>query len=765
VEFGLIQHENWYEDAPRSNIHFKKRKPPAENPSFFQTIHKFANVIIVLFLLICCFIIFTKFSKSSAEVKTSKIQSPTPPTSTAKPLNSEYSLLQSERDQLKQNVEILKAEKRESQNRIESLQKRVDELQKIQSPTPPTSTAKHLNSRYSLLQSERDQLKQNVETLKEEKTADQNRIEILQKRVGELQSHPEKNTPSGFAPYPVNQSHANINDENWRDYSTGVYKQVAESDEGFEELYNKRVYPESLMRKARSIVGNTERLKLFFRKLKEGKCIHAIVFGASVSRGTNAGGIQGAWHTKLKRWMDKNYPCSEEKGHTFVMTGLGGGSTKTVVDNYERVLNLRNKIDIFFVEFGANDPFAGDKVTEWMDNKEMRLDTENESLQWLTEILIRKMLKMRRPDPAAIMYVEMSWWYKKSPYFESMFRFDSLGGMGAWGHYPVLSYYDIPTISLADVAMQLSFSRDQSFAEADNPFRGYRTDKCCHPAGYVHTLTAWTIAYNFELEMLWGDYYIGPYQEDFSMENPPRNRMPFRLTELDVENWVASNFTTIDFTQESAMKYVTKNNGWEFRSETRKNKTGLIADTAKAHMGIEFDATLDFTRIIVGFLSTYENISPVHVWFDHDGDELCSNCEYFGCTCQGFSDYWGTGKFPGVGKKWGCARAQPSHIKSFWKQNECQTVPTKKAGRNLRMAVGGGCHLTDEGQEGKKVWPTMAEKFGLNIIDPLRHGNVSIYNSALVQIQGKGKHSIHFCLPKNEPYQKFKLLSLGWSSV
>ena len=97
-------------------------------------------------------------------------------------------------------------------------------------------------------------------------------------------------------------------------------------------------------------VGNTERLKLFFRKLKEGKCIHAIVFGASVSRGTNVGGLKGAWHTKLKSWMDKNYPCNEEEGHTFVMTGLGGGSTKTVVDNYERVLTLRDKIDIFFVE-------------------------------------------------------------------------------------------------------------------------------------------------------------------------------------------------------------------------------------------------------------------------------------------------------------------------------------------------------------------------------------------------------------------------------
>jgi len=715
VELGLIQHEDWYEDAPRSNFRFKKRKPPAENSSF-KTILTFVNIIIVLFLLISLFIIFTKPSNSSAKTKTPNI------------LSSEYSLLEAERDHLKQNVEILKAEKTAKQNQNDILQKRMDQLQ-----------AKLLA------------------------TSETHSVDDLQAKLLEASgSHSENNNLSGFAPYPLLQSHANISDDNWRDYSTGVYKQVAESDQAFEELYNSRVYPETLMRKARSIVGNTERLKLFLRKLQEGQCIHAIVFGASVSRGTNVGGLKGAWHTKLKSWMNKNYPCNEEEGHTFVMTGLGGGSTKTVVDNYERVLTLRDKIDIFFVEFGANDPFAGDKVTEWMDKKERRLDSDYESLQWLTEIVIRKMLKMRRPDPAAIMYVEMSWWYKKSPYFDSTFRFDSLGGMGAWGHYPILSYYDIPTTSLAEVAMQLSFARDQAFAEHDNPFRGYRTDKCCHPSRYVHILTAWIIAYNFELEMLWADYYIGPYQEDFSMENPPRNRMPFRLTELDIENWVDSDFIIIDFTKESSMKYVMKNNDWEFRSETRKNKTGLIADTAKAHMSVEFDATLDFTRLIVGFLSTYENISPVHIWFDHDGNELCSNCEYFGCTCQGFSDYWGTGKFPGVGKKWGCARDQPNYVKRFWKKNECETIPAEESRRHLRRE---GCHLTDKGQEGERAWPIMAESFGFNIIDPLRYDNVSIYNSALVQIEGKGKHSIYFCLPKHEPYQKFKLLSLGWSTV
>lgn len=209
----------------------------------------------------------------------------------------------------------------------------------------------------------------------------------------------------------------------------------------------------------------------------------------------------------------------------------------------------------------------------------------------------------------------------------STFRFHEFGYMGSYGHHSMLTYYDIPTISIMDVAISLLFSKKYAQDDEKHPFYHFHADKCCHPKGYVHTLTAFSIAYNIEEEMKWMNHRINIYQEDFSMKDPPEYRLPWRLTDKDVRDWVELKYESIDFSEKSCLSYLKSNRDWEFRSDS-KDKFGLIATKESAHMSLELNFALDVTHLIVGFLSSYENVSPVHVWFSNlDDDVLCNFME------------------------------------------------------------------------------------------------------------------------------------------
>jgi hypothetical protein len=233
-----------------------------------------------------------------------------------------------------------------------------------------------------------------------------------------------------------------------------------------------------------------------------------------------------------------------------------------------------------------------------------------------------------------------------------------------------------------------------------------------------------------------------PYQKDFSMATPPEMRIPWKLTPHEHEIWVDIEQVIFDFTKNFDISHLKTNNGWEFRADS-KNKYGLIATEENAKFSMELEFNLENTNIMVGFLSSYENISPVHVWFDNDKDDLCNTCNPWDCTCQEFSNYFGTQ--PGL---WGCAK-EVSFAREFWHSHKCTT--------KSEVEINAGC---------KNGFPLgkIASDAQFHKIKPLRkESKVSVYNSHLVKHKGKGKHVIYFCLPKSSPYQKFKLLQLSYS--
>merc|ERR1719228_2509347 len=94
-----------------------------------------------------------------------------------------------------------------------------------------------------------------------------------------------------------------------------------------------------------------------------------------------------------------------------------GPQTSSVVDGFPEVIEtmIETQVDMVFVEFGANDPFGAGKLLNLMDQPNQRVGTVQESLERITEILVRRLLTMRVAKPAVV-YVELSMHYRSWPW-------------------------------------------------------------------------------------------------------------------------------------------------------------------------------------------------------------------------------------------------------------------------------------------------------------------------------------------------------------
>lgn len=185
------------------------------------------------------------------------------------------------------------------------------------------------------------------------------------------------------------------------------------------------------------------------------------------------------------------------------------------------------------------------------------------SIGWFTEVLVRKLLRLRTRKgslAAAVLYLETGWrgkpflerafWngsteasflegqngdQKKELWFTNLGSKDSLettnkeslkktqlAGLsldqlainyGSSAHYNVLNYYQIPTINMADVLFPFAIKdysckgakADEDCGSAANNaywdfFMKVHTDHCCHPKGPGHSLLALLLGYNLNAE-------------------------------------------------------------------------------------------------------------------------------------------------------------------------------------------------------------------------------------------------------------------------
>lgn len=70
----------------------------------------------------------------------------------------------------------------------------------------------------------------------------------------------------------------------------------------------------SMLRQSRPVVGNTQRLHSYLKKLQSKSCTTVLFLGGSVTAGHNGGGPKKAYPRKFMDWLNARYPCLAKDG-------------------------------------------------------------------------------------------------------------------------------------------------------------------------------------------------------------------------------------------------------------------------------------------------------------------------------------------------------------------------------------------------------------------------------------------------------------------
>lgn len=413
-----------------------------------------------------------------------------------------------------------------------------------------------------------------------------------------------------------------------------------------------------MVRRARTVVGNTDRLHRMLERVVKGECVRIVVFGGSVTHGYNIGGPPFSWASTLQRWLNAEHPCARslvpgtEAGHLVIKQAIGGINSQAAVDHfYNNVLGL-DPVDMLVVEFAVNDGFLGD--ANHLDIKDDYVFKQ----QWYTEILIRKCLRHRTlggTRAAALMYVEAGFkgknFLQRKDYGRTTdeIAFD----ISAWSHWPVLQYYQIPTVSFTDVIVPMMLQMRECHEPLDkkwgcypiNPFwqdpefgfMHVHRDVCCHPARQSHMLIAMLVAFNLDTEIaLLGSpdapRHADPdwrFEHDASMDGdgtPEQTTLPalLKATEAHDQLYVLDRpVVMIDFgnllAPPAATAFTSPGGEWELAVDSQ-DKLGLISLTPWSHVAIVLPWAggkgISHARFTIGYLKTWKNISAVGYWVD-----------------------------------------------------------------------------------------------------------------------------------------------------
>jgi hypothetical protein len=221
---------------------------------------------------------------------------------------------------------------------------------------------------------------------------------------------------------------------------------------------------------SRSMVGNTQRLQTFLRKLASGECVNVAVFGGSVSAGTNVGGPTRSWAARFEGWLNTAHPPTLKAkrphrtcSHSVNLLALGGTGSNFASEHFDHKVRAVGQIDLFIVEYAINDGFLGASAAfQYLGGKEL---SDNEFVaQWWTEILIRKCLLFRvraTGEPVALVYLESTYhgrtWLTVANGLHGQHTSRDLATASPqWAHHSLLLYYQIPTVNLGDVIMPLA---------------------------------------------------------------------------------------------------------------------------------------------------------------------------------------------------------------------------------------------------------------------------------------------------------------------
>ena len=163
----------------------------------------------------------------------------------------------------------------------------------------------------------------------------------------------------------------------------------------------------SMLRKSRPIVGNTQRLHAYLRKLQSKQCTTVLILGGSISAGHHVNNPEAkAYPARLIEWLNKRYPCKEKlkDGNSIIgkhqYKKIHAQNSQTHMIAWSTIENIES-FDMVIFEFNVNDHFIPDLPHALEDKGSMEDVKEYRSL-WYFEVLLRRVLLIRKPDPLAV---------------------------------------------------------------------------------------------------------------------------------------------------------------------------------------------------------------------------------------------------------------------------------------------------------------------------------------------------------------------------
>ena len=255
---------------------------------------------------------------------------------------------------------------------------------------------------------------------------------------------------------------------------------------------------------------------------------------------------------------------------------------------------------------------------------------------WYSEVLLRRLLLLRKPDPLAIItfnadYVGASW--APPPHSDpttdrkSLFRRNE-EPMKLW----ISSLYEIPVVSASIWMLPLASKMgiDWQFNKTHNPYSTNRwhADRCCHPRREGHRVLVIILAYNIlkeEEDMLHSNDVLIDAEKDWTSQGIMRD--PLYLSPEEESLYVlneANEAFSIDFTDPKGWDvwntyFVTNDGGWKWHADNvDEDKFGLIIDDVDGGAHVSFAITGGkFGLIEVSYVVSYENFGISLAWVDN----------------------------------------------------------------------------------------------------------------------------------------------------
>ena len=131
-----------------------------------------------------------------------------------------------------------------------------------------------------------------------------------------------------------------------------------------------------------------------------------------------------AYPARLVEWLNKRYPCKEKLKDGNSISGkhqykkIHAQNSQTHMIAWSTIENIES-FDMVIFEFNVNDHFIPD-LPHALEDKGAMADVKEYRSLWYFEVLLRRMLLIRKPDPIAIItfnadYLGRTWadkpWY------------------------------------------------------------------------------------------------------------------------------------------------------------------------------------------------------------------------------------------------------------------------------------------------------------------------------------------------------------------